>query len=170
MTSRGLVVAAIALGIAGCSSTSSNSSTSSSSPGSDGSTACNDLVDDAAAVEGTEVAASAPVASGGSIADGTYVLTAVTAFTGPGGATGDTGVMASAVLVIAGTTMQQVGRINGQESRYTTTITTSGTRVSTMDTCPAPMADAHPYTATSTELRIYDSSSDVTVEQKYARR
>ena len=171
LVSRRLVAAAITLGIAGCSSGSSNSSnTSSSSSRSDGSTACNDLVDDAAAVEGTKVAANPPVATGGSIADGTYVLTALTEFTGPGGATGGTGVTASVVLAIAGTTMQEVGRTNGQDTRYTTTITTSGATMSTMDTCPAPMTDGNLYTATPTELRIYDSSSEVPVEQTYTRR
>jgi hypothetical protein len=132
--------------------------------------ACNSLVDDAATVTATEVAAAAPTPAGGMIADGTYALTALTEYTGPGGATGNLAMSGSVVMAIAGTTMQQAGQLNGQENRYTTTITTSGTMITTMDTCPASASATHLYTATPTALRIYDTNSGLTLEQTYTRR
>jgi hypothetical protein len=138
------------------------------SSGSSGSaTACNDLVDNAPTVTATKVAAAAPAPAGGTIANGMYALTALTAYTGVGGSTGSLALMASEVQTISGTTMQQAGTINGQESRYTTTISTSGTTLSTSDTCPSPSTATHAYTATATELRIYDSMAGYTLEQVY---
>jgi hypothetical protein len=66
--------------------------------------------------------------------------------------------------------MQQVGQINGQEKRYTSTFTVTGTTVATTDTCPAPSMGSHQYTATATELRIYDANAIGTLEQKYTKR
>jgi hypothetical protein len=117
----------------------------------------------------TKVAGSAPTAAGGTIADGTYSLTALTAYTGVGGPTGTFGPSTSVFLTISGSTMQQVGHINGQERRYTTTIMTSGTSLSTMDTCPTPKGATHSYTATALALRIYDSTGGLSVEQTYSK-
>jgi hypothetical protein len=97
-------------------------------------------------------------------------LTALTAYTGVGGPTGNLALTASEVQTISGTTMQEDGTINGQESRYTTTISTSGTTISTSDTCPSPSLATHRYTATPTELSIYDTKSGFTLEQVYTLR
>jgi hypothetical protein len=117
-----------------------------------------------------QVAAAAPMPAGGAISDGTYVLTALTAYTGVGGPTGSLWLTASEVQTISGTTMQQDGKINGQESRYTTRISTSGATISTSDTCPSPRMATHGYTATATNLRIYDTKAGYTLEQTYALR
>lgn len=151
-----LTVATAFLGVGACSSGSSGSSG-----------ACNNLVNDAPTVTATEIATAAPTPAGGTIADGMYALTALTAYTGVGGQTGNLALMASEVQTISGTTMQQDGTINGQESRYTTTISTSGTTLSTSDTCPSPSTATHGYTATATELRIYDNMTGYTLEQVY---
>jgi hypothetical protein len=132
--------------------------------------ACNDLVDDAPTVVAMTVAETAPSPAGGTIADGTYALTAMNAYSGAGGATGDLGIMASAVMTISGMTMQQAGQINGQEKRYTSTFTTSGTTIMTMDTCPAPNTDMHSYTATPNALIVIDSESGYTLAQTYSLR
>jgi hypothetical protein len=131
---------------------------------------CNDLVDDTPTVAAMTVAEAAPSPMGGTIADGMYALTAMTAYAGPGGSTGDLGITASVVMTIAGATMQQAGQINGQEKRYTSTFTTSGTTVMTMDTCPAPNTDTHSYTATSTALTVIDTASGYTLAQTYTLR
>jgi hypothetical protein len=146
------------LGVCACSSSSGSS------------TNCNSLVDDGPTVTATEVAAAVPTPTGGTIANGTYALTALTAYTGVGGPTGNLALTASEVQTISGTTMQQEGTINGKESRYTTMISTSGTTISTSDTCPSPSMATHGYTATATELRIYDAMSGFVLEQVYTLR
>jgi hypothetical protein len=131
---------------------------------------CNALVDDGPMVTATEVAAAAPTPAGGKILDGTYALTTLTAYTGVGGKTGNLALTASEVQTISGTTLQEDGKINGQESRYTTTISTSGTTLSTSDTCPMPSTATHAFTATATNLRIYNTMASFTLEQVYTRR
>lgn len=106
-----------------------------------------------------------PSPMGGSFADGVYELTAMTLYGGTPPADD-----LSAVFEIAGTTMQQVGRIGSVEKRYTSTFTTSGTTVSTTDTCPAPDSGSHSFTATATSFAIYDSVATGTLEQRYTRR
>ena len=154
-----LFVVASLISFAGCSSDNSGAQA-----------ACNSLVNSAPSVSGTMVAAAPPVPVGGAIIDGSYVLSALTSYTGPGGSTGSLTDGISTLLVISGTTMQQVGSINGQELRYTTTISTSGTTISTVDTCPAPSTSQHGYTASATELRIYNTSSSQTLEQTYTKQ
>lgn len=121
-------------------------------------------------VAATEVASAPPTPAGGKILDGTYVLTALTAYAGAGGKTGSLALTASEVQTVSGTTLQEDGKINGQESRFTTTITVSGTILSTSDTCPMPGTATHGYTATATDLRIYNTMSSFTLEQVYTRR
>jgi hypothetical protein len=133
-------------------------------------TACNDLSDDAPTVDGTEIATNQPAAMGGVIADGTYVLTAVTLYTGGGGPAGSSGVSASVVLTIAGTTMEQVGRFNGQDVRSTATLMASGTTLQRTGTCPTAMTDWLLYTATATELRLYTASEEFALVQTYTRQ
>lgn len=81
---------------------------SSGTPGVDGSTAgaCNNVsLTTFAAVTQLEAAEAAPVPIGGTILDGTYVLTKDTIYTGPGGATGSTGMTQTEVQVFSGTTI-----------------------------------------------------------------
>ena len=144
-----------AAAVAGCSS-------DSSAP------ACNTLTDDGPTITLMAVVGQAPTPAGGTVVDGTYVLAATTLYTAATTMIPPT--TSSAVIQIAGSTMQQVGLINGQEKRYTSTFTVTGTTVATTDTCPAPSMGSHQYTATTTELRIYDSATIGTLEQKYAKR
>lgn len=141
------------------------------SSGSDGTGgACNSLVNDAPLVTLSAVADTAPAPAGGSIAGGIYELSAMTLYTGPGGSTVAPDMTASAVIQIAGQTMQQVGSIDGAEKRYTSTFTISGTTISTTDTCPAPDTGSHSLTATSTEFRIYDANAQGALQQTYTMR
>ncbi len=71
--------------------------------GSDGG-ACNTLALTNASIIGQQqVAEAVPVPAGGAIADGTYVLSKDTIFTGPGGTTGATGVTTQEVQSFGGT-------------------------------------------------------------------
>ncbi|MGH7435723.1 MAG: hypothetical protein ACRENE_08610, partial [Polyangiaceae bacterium] len=121
-------------------------------------------------VKATEVAAAAPTPGGGTIADGTYQLTALTAYLGVGGPAVALMLTASEVQTISGTTIQEAGIIDGQESRYTTKFTTSGTSLTTHDTCPLESSATHGYTASAMELRIYDAMGGFTLEQVYTLR
>ncbi|HEX7478680.1 MAG TPA: hypothetical protein VF331_12800 [Polyangiales bacterium] len=137
----------------------------------DGSTAaCNAVVDDGPLVTMTAVASAAPSPVGGTIADGTYVLSAATLYTGPGGSTAASGGAFSGVFQIKGTTMLQVGTVSGKEERYVTTFTTSGTTLSTNDTCPVAKSETHSFSANPTGFTVYDATGNGTFEQAYTKR
>lgn len=137
----------------------------------DGSTqACNALADDGPTVTPTAVASAGPSPAGGAITDGTYVLSTVTLYTGPGGSTIAPNGTFSGVIQISGSRMLQVGAINGAEQRYVSTFTTSGTSISTTDTCPTPKSATLSFSATATGLRIYDSTIGGTLEQAFSKR
>jgi hypothetical protein len=162
---RGLADRWLAFGIAGTAAI-----FASCSSGSSGRAACNTLVDDGPDVSFVAMATAAPVPTGGTIAEGTYELSALTLYTGPGGSTTAPGGTFSAVFEISGNTMQQVGSEDGVEKRYTSTFTISGSTVSTVDSCPVSDSSTHSLSATPTELRIYDSGTVGTLEQAYAKR
>jgi len=158
--------------IAAAASCSSNSSDQSKTTGIvDGSAgACNTLADDGPGVVPRAVASAAPNPMGGAITDGTYVLSGIVLYTGPGGSTTAPNGTFSAVTQISGGKMLQVGTVNGTETRYASTFTTSGTTISTNDTCPSPKSETHSFTASTTELRIYDSAAGGTLEQAFSKR
>src|SRR5437762_4336659 len=113
-----------------------------SSDSSPASTACNTLTDDGPTITLMAVMGQAPTPAGGTVVDGTYVLAATTLYTA---ATTIPPTTSSAVIQIAGSTMQQVGQINGQEKRYTSTFTVTGTTVETTDTYTTPSRGSHQY-------------------------
>jgi len=133
--------------------------------------ACNDLVNNAPAVTLVAIADSPPAALGGTLVDGTYWLTGFNVFTGPGGTTDLSTFTANATFVLSGTTMQQVLSSNGgAEKRYTSTVSTSGTTLYATDTCPEPVTEQDPYTATPTKLTIYLDDPNGTFEQIYTKQ
>jgi len=136
------------------------------STGGSAAAACNALIDDGPRVAFMTSGATAPTPTGGTIADGTYELTALTIYgtgTAPNG-------MFSVVSQVTGNTMQQVGHENDVERRYTTTFTISGTTISTQDSCPAPDSGEHSLSATATEFRIYDTTPAGILEQTNTKR
>jgi len=117
---------------------------------SDATTACNTLVDTAPTVTTEDVASPPPVLTGGTIADGTYFLTALTVYTGDGGAAGASNGN-STTIEVDGTTIQlaMVGN-----STATEMVTTSGSSFTDMRTCPAPATREGTYSATATTLTV----------------
>jgi hypothetical protein len=108
-----------------------------------------------------------PEPMGGEIADGTYELVEIIYF-------GDAAALPSAeiqtVFEIDGNTMQQVGSIDGEEMRYTSTFTTSGSTITTRDTCPAVLTSRFEYTATEDRFYIYDERAGAVLQQRFDLR
>ena len=117
----------------------------------DAAMACNDVVNSAPVVAVTQIADDPPASSGGTIADGTYELTAVAIYTGASGPTGPSGTEQTTV-VVSGATFQVVSA--GQPPRRTLTLATSGTAFTATDTCPDSTVTTGTYTATATGLTI----------------
>jgi hypothetical protein len=149
-------VAVFAVTVAGCSS--------SNAPG-----PCNTLVDDGPPVEYSGAPWPPLTPMGGTIAAGTYELGALVVYTTSNVSSAPQGTY-SEVLQIDGNTMQSAGTASGAFARNTSTFTTSGTTISSVDTCPAHDAWIHEFTATATELRFYNGDSSRTVEQSYTKR
>lgn len=118
---------------------------------------CNMVDNVADVVTTTRVAEALPTLPGGTVADGTYVVTAVTEYTGTGGATGP----------VAGDTMKQTMRLaagkfeivrvqkTNPEKRSAGDFKTSGTTFTMTGACPTASGDVPVnYEATGTTLKI----------------
>jgi hypothetical protein len=127
---------------------------------------CNALVGDAPAITSTNSPAQVPTPAGGTLSDGTYVLTSTTIYT----ALPFPGMKLRSVMQITGNTIQQVATMNGDEKRFTTSFTTAGSSIVMTDTCPARKTGTYTFTATPTELRMYLTSPMGKIEQTYTKR
>ncbi len=127
---------------------------------------CNELVNDGPEVRYTLSTEEPPIAIGGMIVDGTYELTALNLY----GVDTVPDRVARAVFEIEGTTMEQVGEIDGSESRYTSKYSISGTTLRIHDSCPVESLDESEFTATPTDLRYILPSSNGTFEMVLTRR
>jgi hypothetical protein len=114
-------------------------------------TVCNTLANTASVVDVAQVAQDPPSAQGGTIANGTYLLTAATIYTGPDGPTGNSGT-AQVTVLIDGAMVQMVS--SGQPPTRTVTLATTGTSFTSTDTCPDTSSATGSYTATPTTLAI----------------
>ncbi len=104
-----------------------------------GKRACNTLANTGPVVQVTAVASDAPVATGGGIPDGTYVVTAATAYTGAGGASGPTGQTYQATNRSAAGHYDYVAATNGGADDHTGGVfTTNGSSLDAEQTCPIP--------------------------------
>lgn len=128
-----------------------------SAPGDTGDAgSCNSLVDVADVITTQQVAEALPTLKGGTVSEGTYVVTAVTRYTGPSGSTGP----------VPGTTMEQTLRLSagafeivraqngGAVKRSSGGYSASGTTFTLAATCPTPSTVPVEYEATPTTLRI----------------
>jgi hypothetical protein len=134
----------------------------------DAAVACNNLTQVGSPVQPNRVAQTFPTATGGTIPTGTYVRTATTIYTGPGGPTGPVGIA-----------LRESGRYNGNgtvDTILTTNLdvsqslsyTTNGSTITFTGTCPAgsnsPFDAYTVVNATTLQLFDNDSSSVVTLQ------
>jgi hypothetical protein len=104
---------------------------------------------------------------GGTIAEGEYVISALRIYSQTRPAPPS---VVKAVMSIEGTTMQQVGDRDGEERRYTSTFTVSGTTVSIEDTCPQSNLDTPSFNATPTSLSLFSESQGEVFEIEFTKR
>lgn len=133
--------------------------------------ACNTVPNNGPTVTVREVEMAAPRPLGGTITDGTYVLSATTLYLAPGVPPTPTNMPSDAlgtysmVFEFKGNTMLSVGTLNGKEKRYVTTFTTSGTTIFEKDICPlTEESNTRSFTAYERELRFYMPSQHGTLE------
>jgi hypothetical protein len=165
---RRQVFIAIYLGLAAAAS----AACSSDSPGAAGGAtpACNTLTDDGPSVKVTVAVGVSPIATGGAIADGTYELSGMTEYPGSGASPPASSDTFSSVFEIKGNTIQNAAKLNGVETRYTSTFTISGVTISIRDSCPVLHSETHAFSYVANEIRFYDTSSAFTLEQRYTLR
>jgi hypothetical protein len=108
------------------------------------------------------VATAEPAATGGTIPDGTYFVTAATSYAGPGGMTGPTGTTYQFTSHVSAGTYDAIESITGGKASVTTgTLVTSGTNITIQQTCPATDGGLSPYNQFSsdgTTVTLYTSS------------
>jgi hypothetical protein len=122
-----------------------------SAHGDSAASACNTLANTAHAITTQQVASDPPAPTGGAIADGTYVLTSATIYTGPGGPVGPGG-PAQTTLRITGATVEVANA--GDPPTRSITLVTSGTAFTSTDTCPDTTVVRGSYSATATTFAV----------------
>lgn len=110
-------------------------------------TACNTLVNDGAVISKTGHAEAPPAMTGGTIADGTYVLTALDQYNGHHGDTTH-----KEKWAFSGSSVLAVSAEGGGDVRYAGTYSTAGNVLTLSITCPGPATISALYTATASTL------------------
>ena len=131
--------------------------------GPDGGAPCNTLTNSAPSVARQRVDQNLPSFTGGTVVAGTYFSTALTIYTGPGGATGPDGHYEQTTVVISGNSIQVVStKGDGCMERFNATYSTSGNQMTLTFTCggEAPSQTLQ-YTATATTLSLNVESNRV---------
>lgn len=110
------------------------------------------------------VAAAAPTATGGTIADGTYYATKWEEYTGPGGATGPTSMTIKEMYVISNATPTTatvnraltISPTGATDTRQTSTWNFAGSTISVSVSCPkGPGAGSSlQYSAAASEFKV----------------
>jgi hypothetical protein len=128
--------------------------------------ACNSLANGASVVSEQQSATAAPSPQGGGvIADGTYFMTALTVYTGSGGASGPDGNSDQQTAQFTGSTMtlQIVDQGGGcQPQTMTGTLSFSGTQLTLTTTCPSGCGSncggQNGYTWNSPTLSVFEQN------------
>jgi hypothetical protein len=117
---------------------------------------CNNLDLPASSVTIAQGAGAPPTPTGGTITDGTYLLTALTDYSTSGSEAGAT---AMAVYRFSGTSVDRVGRRpDGRVERGTGTYSLSGTSITLTLSCGASSTlGTQGYSATATTLTLTDA-------------
>lgn len=130
--------------------------------------ACNTVVNVGSPVSKTSDPGPVPAFTGGTILDGTYVLTAVIDYNGHSGSTVSTETL---ILSAGGThleeTATEVSSGVSKEQRNTATLSASGSALTIGVTCPATVSLPAKFTATATDFRfLVDDPNEVHVFTK----
>lgn len=128
---------------------------------------CSTLVGIGAEITTVAAPTVAPPATGGTLADGTYVLTRSTLFTGPGGESGPTSIKRALTLRITGSTAE-VARNKGAPQRASLSV--AGSKLNIAKVCPKVGSEEVEYTATPTSLSIFETDSDGTALYFFEKR
>jgi len=123
--------------------------------------ACNSLTNDATPIMGTCGTGSQPVGTGGTIAPGTYVLSAQAVY----GAGCTAGTKYQVTMLIADGCLERVDGTGANAIHRNQNISTSGTQLLRTSSC-GPGLPAATYTATATQLTIFDQGGAVTTWTK----
>lgn len=102
---------------------------------------CNDVVQTGQLIDRTAISGDPPVATGGTIVDGTYDLTEYSVYVGTAGSPGPTGITAKETARIAGGKIDEIREIGGTGKTTTVTTTSSvysvtGATFAETDVCP----------------------------------
>jgi hypothetical protein len=124
---------------------------------------CTDLQELGASVTGTCPTGAQPAGAGGTVVDGTYVLTAQARYI-DGGCVSET---FQATMTVFGTCSSRVDGLSGGTTLITrdSTFETSGNVLTRTATCGASLPAAT-YTATATQITIFDQGGSVTTWTK----
>lgn len=126
---------------------------------------CSDLLNSGQLVDRTGVQGDPPTATGGTVVDGTYDLTAYAVFVGAAGVAGPTGITAKASMRIGAGKVDEIIELGGTGKTATTTVTrsafsASGSTFAETQLCPATGAGAQlQFTAQDTILTLTDLST-----------
>lgn len=127
---------------------------------------CNDVQNTAAPVTQTEMPGDPPASLGGSIVDGTYLLTATTRYLGSRGAPSLARNTYQTTLRIEGGRSAAISLFNGAETRTSAMFHTGGATLTFEQQCPTVSVGDFGYTAdarTLTLIGLADSAGGVLV-------
>lgn len=119
---------------------------------------CASIADEGDVVTYVVEAADPPAPAGGTILDGTYVLTSGTFFTGPGGESG-LGDKRSMTIRVTGTVVEGART----EGTWRFTYTIDGATLHMTETCPRQHLEDLGYSATPTSLTLFVADDDGTI-------
>src|SRR5262245_2528280 len=128
---------------------------------------CNELANDGAEVRYVLLTDEPPTPEGGTIAPGTYELTALNLY---GVNPPMSEEVRREVIAIAGSGVQWAIESNGEAMKYASTFATSGTIVNFDITWPSQYRSTCTYTATPTELRLFTEVGEWTAETALSKR
>ncbi len=137
----------------GSSSGGTGGSSTGGTGGTGGSSACNALVNDGADIPEVAQTGTPPTMTGGSVTDGTYVLTSRKDWQGSCGCT------TRQKITVSGGKIQLVTRTDSKPDQHmSATATFASNKLSLAVDCPTAAKQEHTYTATATELQIFSAS------------
>ena len=131
---------------------------------------CNDLGHDGSTHSVALASNMPPVPTGGTISEGTYVLSAARLFNVPLGV--DFARRLGASLEVRGDVIEQVSQMEGTLERNTFKYRVANTMLSLIDTCAGSSAKTHGFIATSTQLEFLtqEAGTPYTLHQVFTKR